>query len=220
VEKSSCLAPEQVRALAALNRIKALEGFYLAGGSAVSAHLNHRRSLDLDLFSSDPKVDLSRVGRLIAADLDSTEVVSLTDAALTLRVDDLAIDVVCYPYPPLEAPQAGPGGFLVAGLRDLAAMKLSAIARRGIRRDFWDLHEIATSTSVSLEIACDAYRARFGVAEADLYHVIRSLSYFEDAETETVLPLGLTEAHWLQLKEFFLNQVPGLLRSVADDRVR
>lgn len=46
-----------------------------------------------------------------------------------------------------------PGGFPLAGLRDLAAMKLSAIAKRGVRRDFWDLHEIISRTEVSLQAA-------------------------------------------------------------------
>src|SRR5437899_2779036 len=36
----------------------------------------------------------------------------------------------------------GPHRFPIASLRDLAAMKLAAIASRGLRRDFWDLYEI------------------------------------------------------------------------------
>jgi hypothetical protein len=91
-------------------------------------------------------------------------------------------------------------------------MKLAAIARRGIRRDFWDLHVIVQN-GLSLERACEAYVRRFGVAEADLYHVLRSLTYFEDAERDPILPRGMHAADWLAIKNFFQEQAPTVLRS-------
>lgn len=212
MESSCTLAPEQLRALGELSRVPELGRFYLAGGSAVAAHLNHRRSVDLDLFSRDESVDLARLGRRLIPLLGSAEVVSLTDVTLTLRCGDLAIDLVAYPYPLLEEPGPGPGGFPLAGLRDLAAMKLSAIAKRGIFRDFWDLHEIVTKTPVDLTAACQAYLSRFGVAESDLYHVLRSLTYFEDAEREAIFPMGLSPKHWLRISDFFRAQAPSLIR--------
>lgn len=51
------------------------------------------------------------------------------------------VDVVRYRYPLLE-PTDVFASVHVAGLRDLAAMKLGAVARRGIRRDFWDLRAV------------------------------------------------------------------------------
>ena len=59
------------------------------------------------------------------------------------------------PYPPLEAPVAGPEGFPVAGMRDLAVMKLVALSQRGLRRDFWDLYAILQSGMSLPEIARD-----------------------------------------------------------------
>src|SRR5882724_7894689 len=147
------LSAEQIRALAALKGVAELSGFYLAGGSAVAVHLGHRRSIDLDLFSREPDVDLSDMGSRLVALFTASEVVSATDAAFTVRQGDLAIDVVRYPYPPLDEPTPGPEGFPVAGLRDLAAMKLSAIAKRGIKRDFWDLHEILHASPIDLNQA-------------------------------------------------------------------
>ena len=103
------------------------------------------RSLDLDLFSTTPDVDLKPVReRLVAL---GAEVVQATPSVLRVRLDGETIDVVRYPYAPLEPPSAGPAGFPLAGLHDLGAMKLAAIARRGIRRDFWDLFEIVRAPS-------------------------------------------------------------------------
>ena len=209
--KPSTLAPEQQRALAKLSRAPGIGQLYLAGGTAVAAHLGHRVSVDLDLFSRDAQVDLDPIGQALLAQFDSGEVVAQTDATLVIRAGDLAIDVVRYPYPPLDEPAPGPQGFPTAGLRDLATMKLSAIARRGIRRDFWDLHEIATKTAVSLKRALDAYPKRFGVQEADLYHVIRSLTYFGDADDEPVYPRGLTQAHWEEIKRYFRSAASSVI---------
>lgn len=46
--------------------------------------------------------------------------------------------LVRYPHSPLDPPEPHPGSMSVAGIRDLSAMKLTAIARRGLRRDFGD----------------------------------------------------------------------------------
>jgi len=117
------------------------------------------------------------------------EVRAETDAALRLLCDGLPIDFVRYPYPLLEPPTAA-FGVQLAGLRDLAVMKLSAIARRGLRRDFGDLFEVLRA-GLSFRECGEAYVARFGLGEADLYHVLRALTYFEDAEKDPVFPIGL-----------------------------
>lgn len=204
------LAKEQQRALGRLKAIPELKNFYLAGGSAIGVHLNHRRSVDLDLFSLSPEIDLDALARHARSLLPDLRVLGITEASLRLVVDGVPIDLVRYPYAPLERPTPGPLGFPVAGLRDLAAMKLAAIARRGLRRDFWDLYAIL-QTGMTLRDAADAYLARFGLGEPDLYHVMRALTYFDDAERDPVLPQGLTLEAWERFKAFFLAEAPSLL---------
>jgi hypothetical protein len=196
------LAEEQLRALDRLTRALGVERFYLAGGSAVAFHLGHRRSIDLDLFSREPAVDLEAVRASLVAALPEAEILAATGATLKLRVAGVLVDLVRYPYATLAPPGPGPGGFSVAGLRDLAAMKLAAIARRGIRRDFWDLHAIVTH-GVDLDDALRAYREKFDRAEGDVYHVLRALTYFADADKDPVLPEGLTEEAWQGIQAFF-----------------
>jgi hypothetical protein len=104
----------------------------------------------------------------------------------------------------------GPSEVPVAGLADLAAMKIAAIARRGLRRDFWDLFSI-TESGLSLWHCAAAYQRRYGAAQSDLYHVLRSLTYFVDAERDAVLPLGMDEAQWERVKAFFEERAPALL---------
>jgi hypothetical protein len=208
--KPSGLAKEQHRALARLRSVAGATRFYLAGGAAIGWHVGHRRSNDLDLFSIAPKVDLVSLRRTLTSRAPSAEVLAITDATLRLRLEGVPVDVVRYPYPLLERPAPGPEGFLVAGLRDLAAMKLATIAGRGLRRDFWDLYAILRA-GMTLKTAVAAYQERFGLAEPELYHLARALTYFDDAEGEEAFPAGLTEARWRTIKTFFRREAPKLL---------
>jgi hypothetical protein len=102
----------------------------------------------------------------------------------------------------------------VSDLRDLGAMKLSAIANRGIRRDFWDVFEICASGLTLLDLV-QSYQARFGVRQADVYHVIRCLTYFDDAEADPLLPRGLTLTRWEEIKRFFLAEAPRIVERLG-----
>ncbi|KYF49679.1 hypothetical protein BE08_13220 [Sorangium cellulosum] len=204
------MAKEQSRALGRLKLVPGIERFYLAGGTAVAVHLRHRRSLDLDLFSMSADIDLATLTEAVRVVVPDLQVISITDAALRVRVGDVPVDIVRYPYGLLDVPVPGPEAFPTAGLRDLAAMKLAAIARRGLRRDFWDLYALAEG-GLSLRDAAAAYVAKFGVSEADLYHVLRSLTFFVDAEKDPIYPRGLTAAKWERMKRFFLAEAPELL---------
>jgi hypothetical protein len=171
VEGPERLSPEQLRALDRLRREPAFAGLCLVGGSAIAAHLGHRRSLDLDLFSQDGEVDLKSVRRRLV-ELGAA-IVSIDANVLRAVLDGIRIDVVRYPS--VEPATPGPAGFPTLGLSDLAAMKLAAIARRGLRRDFWDLHAIA-ERAVPLEDIGRLYRAKFGTSENDLYQAARALT--------------------------------------------
>ena len=204
------ISTEQRRTLDRLRPGAEALGLYLAGGTAIAIHLGHRISRDIDLFSREPKLDLERV-RTSLTELPDSEVTSLSDATLAMLIDGVPVDVVRYPYPLLNSTLSGPGNFPLASLEDLSTMKLAATARRGIRRDFWDLYEIFQTETVTLESALASYSRRYGVKESDLYHVLRSLTFFEDAEADIILPEGLTAERWTVMKAWFLERVPSVL---------
>jgi len=209
------LSEDQRRTLDRLRRPSERLGLYLARGTAIAIHLGHRTSRDLDLFSRAPDLDLERT-RSSLVELENSEVTSISDATLALRIDGVPVDVVRYPYPLLNPTSPGPGTFPIASLEDLATMKLSATARRGIRRDFWDLYEIFQCGSVTLPGALVSYSRRFGVKESDLYHVIRSLTFFEDAEADSLMPQGLTEEKWSEIRSWFLDKAPKTLAAALE----
>ena len=208
------LSRDQRRTLARLNAFLRERGLYLAGGVAVAIHRRHRRSLDLDFFSLHAPLDLASARDALIAEQLPVDVISLTDASLRLRIGQTPVDIVSYPYELLVRPRPGPQGVLVASVRDLATMKLAAVAQRGIYRDFWDLHELLTG-GVSLTRALADYATRFGAAKSDLYHLLRALTYFDDAERVSTFPAGLTRRHWLEIRAWFEEHAAAALRRLA-----
>lgn len=208
--KAPRLAANQRRALERLKASRALEGFYLAGGTALGLELGHRTSLDLDFFSLDPDLDLAVVERRLRRADGGVKVVAKSDVALKLEVEGTAVDLVSYPYPLLESPKPSILGVPTAALLDLSVMKLAAVAQRGLRRDYWDLYEILHA-GVALEQIAQAFLARFGKTESDLYHVGRALAYFDDSERDARMPRGLTAQKWTAIKRYLAAQAPRLL---------
>ncbi len=96
----------------------------------------------------------------------------------------------------------------VAGLRDIAAMKIEAIASRGARKDFYDLYFICQS-GLSLQQAIAAFEKRFASAQPDLYHRLRALTFFDDAEREPE-PNLVRLADWSAVRTFFVAEVKAI----------
>jgi hypothetical protein len=65
---------------------------------------------------------------------------------------------------------------------------------------------------MTLQQALQNYVRRYGVKESDLYHVLRALTYFEDAEADPLMPEGMTADKWVEIKAWFLEHAPAALR--------
>ena len=83
-------------------------------------------------------------------------------------------------------------GCRLAGLRDLASMKLSAITQRGSTKDFVDLYALG-ETGQALPEMLSWYGEKFGVT--DIGHVFYALAYSDDAESER-MPRMIRKMSW------------------------
>ncbi len=194
---------------AALSALKAAgdRGFYLAGGTGLCAHLGHRRSFDLDLFCTEP-FDSERLVRELGAAGIAFEATRLSPATIHAQVRGVRVSLMTFPYALLETPEPSPEGVPIASLRDIAAMKLEAIASRGARKDFYDIYFICQS-GLSLGGALAAFAERFSRVNPDLYHRLRALTFFDDAEQEPE-PLLLRPVAWQEVKRFLVGEVRAL----------
>jgi len=170
--------------------------FYLAGGTALALLEGHRVSVDLDLFSpsfDDPEAVLVT---LEAAHLEAMTT-SISPKTLYLQVQETTVSLFGYSYP-LVASLLRPDNSLLplASREDIVAMKLAAIASRGSRKDFIDLWLLVTRYW-PLSDCLELYRKKF--AARDIGHVVRSLTYFDDADEEPPLRL-LIDLDWEEIK--------------------
>jgi hypothetical protein len=168
---------------------------YLAGGVAVAAALDHRSSLDLDVFteSTDPRSLIAELGKI-----DGAKVVGQAVDTLELEIDEVPTSLFRYRYPNLVEPTTlADLAIRCASVEDLTAMKLAAISGRGAAKDFWDLHALLAHRSIELAHALAEFERKY--VTIDLGSVVRSLAYFGGADAEP-LPRGLDAQRWTAIK--------------------
>lgn len=192
---------------------KSLISFYLAGGTGLALMLGHRRSHDFDFFSKK-LFDESMLIQELHRSLRSFSVESKAPHTLHIDVDGVKVTFLGYNYPllfpTLEYNDKRKTLFKVADLRDIACMKIDAIASRGSRRDFIDLY--AVSQIHPLPDLLEFFDRKYSGVSFNRVHVLKSLTYFSDAESDP-MPEMMTNLSWEEVKNFFLSEVPRLLRA-------
>lgn len=200
--------PNVVPLLKRLFALKALQGCSLVGGTALSLRYGHRRSVDLDLFTSG---DLDRdavTGALAQAFGTSfTYKPSKANWAVFCHIDGIKVDIVRYPHPRI-APEV-----LLEEMRfyddaDIGAMKIQAILGRGVKKDFWDLHELLKHHSLPWLI--DKHREKYPNQMLAL-SIPQAISYFADAE-ESEDPVSLKGQTWEGIKRSISQTVNTYLK--------
>jgi hypothetical protein len=119
-----------------------------------------------------------------------------------------------YEYPLLRPLHDSPWGLGLADPEDIAAMKLAALAGRGSRKDFVDLY-VYSRDRAPLEQTFSRFREKYRGVSVDPYHLIRSLTFFEDAEADP-MPDMLVPVGWDQITAFFRAEATRLFRTLAD----
>src|SRR3989338_2797980 len=129
-------------AKALLPPFKNLEGFYLAGGTALSLQLGHRISIDFDFFSEKeiPANLLELVERSFMGIGPQHALVNNKDE-LTLTINETKTTFLYYPFP-LFYPLVEWEGIKLASIQEIAVMKAYTIGRRGTFKDYVDLYYI------------------------------------------------------------------------------
>ena len=175
--------------------------WFVIGGHAVRCFCPYRPSRDVDFgVSSAENLDdlltqLERRGQV--------ELVERGEDTVHLRFDGINVSIFVLDglAPFVEDRRLTPTGIL--------ATKLHAILDRGTRRDFFDLY--VTLQQHSLGIAeCLAAMRQVYQQEVNEPLLLRSLTYYDDAEREASLP-DEGPQDWETVKQFFLTRVGNLL---------
>jgi hypothetical protein len=189
------LLPKQREVLSASAKPAQGWGAYLAGGLAVALQLGHRVSADFDWFTANT-IPPARLLDDIAATGMSVAVRQNDEGTFLGQVDGLEYSVFRYRYDVVGAVQEVEGCRL-ASLKDIGAMKLSAICQRSVKRDYVDLHAILTSGRVSVGDLVSAWNRKYPGKDAGF--ALRALVYFADVD-KARMPEMLVNTTWAAIK--------------------
>lgn len=200
------LAPATKKLFDKLKSAVWLKNYYLAGGTALALHFGHRQSIDLDWFTLKQINTLLLTKRLAA--IAPFEVTNRADNTLEGIMGGVKVSFMTYPYP-LLSPAVNYNNIKLAAPLDIAIMKLGAITDRNTKKDFINLYEFLRRGPMSLSVLIDNAEQKFAPVRYDRYHILKSLSYFADADTEA-MPKMFIKLDWGKIKKFFIQEVKKL----------
>jgi len=198
----STVDDKTINLLRKLQSLPELQHTRLVGGTALALQIGHRKSIDLDLFGLLQTEPLELTG--IVRKIGSLIVLKDSHRIHSYVLEGVKVDIIQYEYPWLN------DLFVVddirmAGLEDIAAMKVMAVVGRGTKKDFIDIAFLLRYFSLSEML--EYYSRKY--PEASLFMAVKSLAYFEDAEKE-VSPFMLKPVSWENIKEQIREEVKRL----------
>ena len=182
-----------------LQSLPILRDTRLVGGTALALQLGHRKSVDLDFFGT---ITCEAEELISAIKTVASLIVSKESPHIHIYlVDGIKVDIVNYRYQWLDKPVVDQG-IRMAGIKDIAAMKVTAVIGRGTKKDFIDISFLLHH--LSLNEILDFYSTKYD--DGSVFMAMKSLVYFDDAEKEP-MPDMLINKSWEQVKEYILSKI-------------
>lgn len=197
--QTQTVVPELMELLTKIMSEELFSDFNLVGGTSLALQMGHRNSIDIDLFgNSEINSDLF-IEKL--SEFGEVKVAQSTKNILITKINDVKVDFVNYKYP-LLSEYLFLENIRMLSTRDIAAMKLNAIAGRGSKKDFIDLYFLLNE--FSLETIMSFYEKKY--SDGSVFMVQKSLTYFEDADLQ-VQPQMFLDFDWETCKQKIIEEV-------------
>jgi len=169
----------------------AFNDFVLVGGTALSLQLGHRMSVDIDLFTSIDygSMNLNEIKRAISLSFHYTECLeSLNKRNLGYMIyvgnsQEEKVKVDLFYTEKFIFPIVIQDGLRLASLKDIAAMKMQAVAKSKRKKDFWDIHELLEHFTLEEMIQFGLQRDPYSLSEDDIINSLcNSYELSQDSE--------------------------------------
>ena len=193
--------------LLALMKAEELREFRLVGGTAMSLHLGHRMSVDIDLFTDAgygsiefDKIDkmLQKSFTYVAGDFGGNP--GMGKSYLVGKSCDEVIKLdLYYSMDPFFQNTVEEEGVRMASLEEIIAMKVDLVQRGGRKKDFWDLHEVLPRYNIDKMLALHRQRFEWTHNEKTIRE---NFTNFNEAEDD-LTPICLRGKEWIFIKEDF-----------------
>jgi len=195
----STIEQNTLELLKKLQKLPLLAKTRLVGGTALALQIGHRKSIDLDFFG---ELDFE-IQELIDSIKEFANLTILSESKNIhiYSINGIKVDFVNYKYPWIDDAVCE-DGILLAGIRDISAMKISAIIGRGTKKDFIDIAFLLQR--FSLKEILDFYSLKYN--DGSIFTAMKSLTYFDDAESD-IMPDMLIKKSWKQTKKEIISKV-------------
>lgn len=176
------LSDSQLKFLGLIQQFR--QDFYLAGGTAIALQIGHRRSIDFDLFRSNP-MDTMKIIRILKKNnckIDAT--LEETSEELTMIINGVKITFLEYPFD-IKPSVTLDDIIIMPDLLTLAAMKAYSLGRRSKWKDYVDLYFMLRDFFTIKEISQKAREIFDGGFNERLFR--EQLCYFDGIDfSETI----------------------------------
>ena len=191
---TATVAPNTLGLLIELMHKQYLQKFNLVGGTALSMQIGHRISIDLDMFTTEA-FDTLELKSKLEDDYTFFEVLMESQNTLITNINDIKVDFIRFKYgftyPPIIEKE-----IRIVNIKDIASMKLDAITGRGKKKDFFDLYFLLKK--YTLPELFNLYQEKYH--HTTIFHVIKSIVYFEDADKEPDPVIVNKKVSWIDVK--------------------
>ena len=158
-----------------LQKSEVFKDYFLVGGTSLALQMGHRISVDIDLFTRK-EVDKDSVFAFFDKNYKGYETIRRRGPIVQVLANNIKVDLVEYDFDLIEDIKEE-GGIRYLGKKDIAAMKLMAVANRGYEaKDFVDIYFLLKE--IPLEDMFEYYKKKYN--QKDTTAIRMSLVYFDD----------------------------------------
>ena len=197
----STVKPSTLELLKKIQKVERLKSTRLVGGTALALLLGHRLSIDLDFFGQI-EGNTTDIAECLREEGLNVVIIESTKNIHIFTINGVKIDIVNYDRYSWIDDLVEHNEIRLAGLRDIAAMKIAAITNRGTKKDFIDIYFLLKH--FSLKEIMDLYIKKY--PDASDFLAYKSLSYFVDADNQ-VMPKMLIPTKWENIKKKIIAEI-------------
>lgn len=188
--------------------VKELEKFILVGGTSLSLQLGHRESVDIDLFTDAEynSIDFEAIEEHLQSkykyvDSFGDGLISFGKSYYVGESSSNFVKLDLFYTDSFIRPNLLIDNIRLASLDDIVAMKIDVVARKGRKKDFWDLHELFDKCPIERMIELHEERYPYSHNRSE---IIGNLTNFEDADDD-LDPICMRGKYWEVIKLDFID---------------
>ena len=157
-----------------------LHKYVLVGGSALTLHICHRKSEDLDFFTYEDSFDVKEIVEFLKK-FQTKEIINQSDEQIDVLIDGVKVTFFNAKWDFLKPQKTEQ--FNLASIEQIAAMKVNVLFLRAKYRDYYDLYFLAKE--------CMSLKKIFEVSESIVEGVTFklfavALVYIDDIEDDDI----------------------------------